>query len=87
MTRNDILIAAGEALFGSRWQTDLAKAIGVNDRTVRRWALKEEVPSQGVLDDLLPLFDRHVAEFDRIRQLIKRPESAIHHTSASHSIG
>lgn len=27
----------GEALFGSRWQSDMAEALGVTDRTVRRW--------------------------------------------------
>ena len=29
---------AGEALYGPRWQTALARALGVNARTVRRWA-------------------------------------------------
>jgi hypothetical protein len=28
----------GEALYGSRWQTDIAAALEVSDRTVRRWA-------------------------------------------------
>jgi hypothetical protein len=37
MTRAD-LAAAGAALYGARWQTALADALGVNDRTVRRWA-------------------------------------------------
>ena len=35
----------GAALYGSRWQTDLAAVIGVTDRTVRRWlAAPESVP-------------------------------------------
>ena len=29
------------ASYGERWQTDIAKALGVNDRTVRRWASGE----------------------------------------------
>lgn len=33
----DQLRAAGEALYGVRWQTALAREIGVADRTVRRW--------------------------------------------------
>lgn len=28
---------AGEALYGARWQADLARDLGVADRTVRRW--------------------------------------------------
>ncbi len=27
----------GEQLYGPRWQTKLARALPVNDRTVRRW--------------------------------------------------
>lgn len=33
----DLLRETGEALFGSRWQTELAEALGINDRTLRRW--------------------------------------------------
>jgi hypothetical protein len=29
------LIAAGELLFGSRWRTPLAKALGLSDRAIR----------------------------------------------------
>lgn len=36
MTRNE-LRAAGEALHGPRWQSALARELGVADRTVRRW--------------------------------------------------
>ena len=31
------LAAAGEFLFGHRWQTQLARRIGVDSSTVRRW--------------------------------------------------
>ncbi len=33
-----LLIRAGEALYGPRWQTELARDLGVSDRTMRRWA-------------------------------------------------
>lgn len=32
------LAAAGQRLYGKRWQTPLARHLGVNPRTVRRWA-------------------------------------------------
>lgn len=32
-----ILGIIGEALFGSRWQSELARELGVSDRTLRRW--------------------------------------------------
>jgi hypothetical protein len=32
-----LLREAGEALYGPRWQSDLARDLNVTDRTVRRW--------------------------------------------------
>lgn len=33
----DTLRIYGEALFGPRWKSELARALGVTDRTMRRW--------------------------------------------------
>ncbi len=33
----DLLREAGKALYGEQWQSALARAIGVNERTLRRW--------------------------------------------------
>lgn len=33
-----LLREAGEALYGARWQSDMAAALDVNRRTIRRWA-------------------------------------------------
>jgi hypothetical protein len=43
MAIND-LAAIGNALYGPRWQTPLAEALGVSDRTVRRWVAGQPVP-------------------------------------------
>jgi hypothetical protein len=32
---------AGVALYGTHWRSELARALGVTDRTVRRWAHDE----------------------------------------------
>jgi hypothetical protein len=32
------LRAVGEALYGPRWQCELARELAVADRTIRRWA-------------------------------------------------
>ena len=32
-----LLREAGEVLFGPRWQSEMARALDVSDRTVRRW--------------------------------------------------
>ena len=41
MTPRAWLIAAGEALYGDRWQSAIAADLGVAVRTVQRWAAGE----------------------------------------------
>jgi len=51
MTLNKI----GEALYGERWQSTLARDLGLNLRTMQRWAAEETLASQlpdGVRRDL-----------------------------------
>lgn len=56
----------GEALYGPRWQSDLARDLGVADRTVRRWAAgASDVPS-GVYLDLLRLTQERAALLDSL---------------------
>lgn len=50
-----MLVEAGEALYGSQWQSALARDLGVSDRTVRRWASGHTDMPQGVYVDLLRL--------------------------------
>ena len=47
-----LLIEAGEALYGPRWQSELARALGVSDRTVRRWLTGQNAVPKGVYADL-----------------------------------
>ena len=54
MTR-DLLRAVGEALYGPRWQRELAAALGVHERTMRRWVADQTRPPDGVIDDLRAL--------------------------------
>jgi hypothetical protein len=42
----------GRALFGSHWQSELARTIDVNLRTVRRWGTGQEEPPAGVRHEL-----------------------------------
>lgn len=48
---NRFLETCGQALYGERWQSALARDLGVSDRTVRRWAAGATVPL-GVSADL-----------------------------------
>lgn len=45
----------GEALYGSRWQSDLARALGVGDRRVREWVAGDRRIPPGVWADIASL--------------------------------
>ena len=49
------LTTIGEALYGSQWQSELARALGVNDRTVRRWAAGKNAMPEGISEELSEL--------------------------------
>lgn len=68
-----LLRAAGEILYGPRWQTELARSLDVSARTMRRWASGVDDPPAGVAVDLLRLCTERVAEID---ELIERLQSA-----------
>ena len=75
MERAALLRAAGEALYGSRWQSDLARDLGVSDRTMRRWAAGSDAMPPGVALDLLPLCDERIAALEAIKGAIRKPSA------------
>lgn len=62
----------GRSLWGDRWQTDMARAIGVSDRTVRRWVDGSAEPAVGVYIDLLRLVIERASDLDDLIDRIKR---------------
>lgn len=48
-----LLARCGEALYGPRWQSELARDLGVTDRTMRRWAAGDQPIPAGLNIDLL----------------------------------
>jgi hypothetical protein len=50
-----LLREAGLALYGDIWQSALARALGVNVRSVRRWTTGEQRPHLGVWRDICNL--------------------------------
>lgn len=61
-----LLSECGEALYGSRWQTDLARDLGVSDRTVRRWAAGTQEMPQSAHADLLRLTQERASLLDTL---------------------
>jgi len=50
-----LLVLAGHLLFGERWQSALARALDIADRTVRRWARGDTSPAPGVWHEIAAL--------------------------------
>lgn len=67
---NDIqkLEMIGLSMFGEQWQSAIAKKLGVNDRTVRRWVAGEIQINQNIFADL----QRAIIERQRQLQLTLR---------------
>lgn len=61
----DLLIDVAAALYGAQWQSALAEALGVADRTVRRWVAGQPIPD-GVRDDLRRLVKERRGELAAI---------------------
>lgn len=66
-----LLAQCGEALWGTRWQSDLAEATGVSDRTVRRWVAGERVPP-GVFVDLMRIMQERAQLLDDLTEEVKQ---------------
>ena len=76
----DELAAVGRALYGDRWQTQIASDLGVADRTVRRWVANETSIPDGIASDLRSLLTRRTAEIgDIVSYTVDVPNRAIFH--------
>lgn len=64
-----LLEDVGAALYGDRWQSSLARALGVNDRTMRRWVAARAYP-EAVNADLLTLVKEHSQVITRLRDAL-----------------
>ncbi len=67
-----LLRESGEALYGSRWQSELARALGVADRTVRRWAAGEWAVPPNVGQELRALLKAHGSAIAAVRRKMPR---------------
>ncbi len=65
-----LLAQCGEALFGTRWQTDMAEALGVSDRQLRRWVAGNNIPA-GVWTDLMRLMQERTLVLDDLTETVR----------------
>lgn len=61
-----LFVLIGTALFGTQWQEDMARALGISGRSVRYWLAGRQIPA-GVWRDLLAVIDRKRRELAEIK--------------------
>lgn len=66
-----LLVECGEALFGPRWQSVLARELQVSDRTMRRWAAGTHEPPAGLWADLLRVTQERAAMLDALAERLR----------------
>ena len=66
------LARVGQALYGDTWQSDLARALGVNSRTVRRWLAGASPVPDSARAGMLQLLGRRSAEVGRTLAAMSR---------------
>jgi hypothetical protein len=67
-----LLKRCGEALYGPRWQSEIARDLDVSDRTVRRWVAGSDDVPDGVYLDLQRLLTERAAEIDELLETLPR---------------
>ena len=66
-----LLVEAGEALYGPRWQSELARDLAVSDRTMRRWVADTSAVPVGLYIDLLRLTQERAATLDALAERLR----------------
>lgn len=67
-----LLREAGKALYGPRWQSDLARDLWVVDRTIRRWDAGDSPIPAGVWPEIRALLKSRGLALATIRRKLPR---------------
>lgn len=71
--RPDLLERVGRALYGTQWQSALARDLGINDRTMRRW-VADGAPER-IAPELLVIVRKRGAELETFAYMLMPPPS------------
>jgi hypothetical protein len=61
----------GEALYGPRWQSELARRIGVSDRSVRRWVAGTDDVSDTAWRDIWEAIGIRTIQLEKLGNRLK----------------
>lgn len=67
-----LLREAGEALYGSLWQSEVARNLGVADRSVRRWLAGVHGIPPGIWGELSAIMDERGDNLAAVRRMLPR---------------
>ena len=67
-----LLQDAGESLYGALWQSELARALGVADRTVRRWVAGDTAIPPGVWREIRDLLAKRAKAAEKLVARLER---------------
>lgn len=70
MITKDLLIKVGQALYGTQWQSDLARALDVDSRRVRQWLNDERPIPEWLLSELNTLLTKNIDDCQRLLQVL-----------------
>jgi len=62
----ETLREAGEALYGALWQSALARDLGINERTMRRWVAGDNAIPESIRSEILGMVRQRAATLNRI---------------------
>ena len=70
-----LITRIGLALWGERWLAPMARAVRVDERTVRSWARGRRDPPPGVLRELTVLLETHAGTCrDLAAEISRQPD-------------
>lgn len=58
----DTLIQIGQVLYGTQWQSDMARALGIDSRRIRQWLADERPLPDWLEDELQTLLADNIAQ-------------------------
>lgn len=67
-----LLADAGAALYGPRWQTEMARDLDISDRTIRRWVAGTDDVPHGAYLDLLRIVEERAIDLDALTPKLRR---------------
>ena len=63
--KKSLLVMSGQALYGERWQTDLARHLGLSDgRRIRQWLSGDRPIPDGIWKDIARLLTERKSVID-----------------------